>query len=68
MITPNQVIESFQNLPNNTSVEEMIERILVLEQIETARQQSRNGQVYSNNEVKALVREWRKNSLDIKRN
>lgn len=60
MITPNQVIESFQNLPNNTSVEEMIERIIVLEQIETAREQSRNGQVYSNNEVKAMAKEWRK--------
>ena len=60
MITPNQVIESFQNLPNNTSVEEMIERIIVLEQIEVAREQSRNGQVYSNNEVKAMVKEWRK--------
>ena len=60
MVTPNQVIESFQTLPKNSSVEEMIERILVLEQIETAREQSRNGQVYSNNEVKAMVREWRK--------
>ena len=60
MITPNQVIESFQNLPNNTSVEEMIERIIVLEQIEAAREQSRNGQVYFNNEVKAMVKEWRK--------
>jgi hypothetical protein len=60
MITPNQVIESFQTLPKNTSVEEMIERIIVLDQIETAREQSRNGQVYSNNEVKAMAREWRK--------
>jgi hypothetical protein len=60
MITPNQVIESFQTLPKNTSVEEMIERIIVLDQIETAREQSRNGQVYSNNDVKAMVREWRK--------
>jgi hypothetical protein len=60
MITPNQVIESFQTLPKNSSVEEMIERILVLEQIETAREQSRNGQIYSNNEVKAMVKEWRK--------
>ena len=60
MITPNQVIESFQTLPKNTSVDEMIERILVLDQIETAREQSRNGQVYSNNEVKVMVREWRK--------
>jgi hypothetical protein len=60
MITPNQVIESFQNLPQNTSVEEMIERIIVLEQIETAREQSRNGQVYSNDEVKAMVKEWKK--------
>ncbi|MEY4541553.1 MAG: hypothetical protein RLZZ306_3310 [Bacteroidota bacterium] len=58
MITPNQVIESFQTLPNNTSVEEMIERIFVLEQIETAREQSRNGQVYSNNEVKAIIKSW----------
>jgi hypothetical protein len=56
MITPSQVIESFQYLPQNTSVEEMIERIIVLEQIETAREQSRNGQVYSNDEVKAMVR------------
>jgi hypothetical protein len=60
MVTPNQVIESFQTLPKNSSVEEMIERILVLEQIETAREQSRNGQIYSNNEVKAMVKEWRK--------
>jgi hypothetical protein len=60
MITPNQVIESFQNLPQNTSVEEMIERIIVLEQIETAREQSRNGQVYSNDEVKVMVKEWKK--------
>jgi hypothetical protein len=58
MITPNQVIESFQTLPNNTSVEEMIERIFVLEQIETAREQSRNGQVYSNNEIKAIIKSW----------
>lgn len=60
MITPNQVIESFQNLPHDTSVEEMIERIIVLEHIETAREQSRNGQVYSNDDVKAMVKEWRK--------
>jgi hypothetical protein len=60
MITPNQVIESFQTLPKNTSVEEMIERIIVLDQIETAREQSRNGQVYYSNEVKVMAREWRK--------
>jgi hypothetical protein len=56
MITPNQVIESFQTLPKNTSVEEMIERIIVFDQIKTAREKSRNGQVYSNNEVKVMVR------------
>ena len=59
MITPNQVIESFQNLPSNTSVEEMIERIVVLEQIEKAREQVRNGQVHSNEEVKEMIKQWR---------
>jgi hypothetical protein len=58
MVTPQQIIESFRSLPEKTTVDEMIERIIVLDQIENAREQSRNGQVNSNKEVKAMVKSW----------
>lgn len=55
MITPNQVIKSFQALPNNTSIDEMIECILILDAIAKGEQQIRNGQYYTKEEMKRMI-------------
>ena len=60
MVTPQQIIESFRNLPENTSVDEMIERILILDAIARGEQQIRNGQYYTKEEMKEVINKLRK--------
>lgn len=55
MVTPQQIIESFRNLPENTSVDDMIERILILDAIARGEKQIREGQYYTKEEMKEMI-------------
>jgi predicted transcriptional regulator len=60
MVTPQKIIESFRSLPENTSVDEMIERILILDAIARGEKQIRDGQYYTKEEMKDIIYKLRR--------
>lgn len=52
------VLATVNALPEEFEMDELIERLLLIEKIEKGREQSRNGQTISHEEVKQLVKTW----------
>ena len=49
-----------QTIPDTISVDELIERIILLQKMETGLEQSKNGQVIPHEEVENGVLKWLK--------
>ena len=47
-------------LPDHFEIEELIDRLLLIQKIEKGRAQSRSDQTYSHEEVKEIVKTWGK--------
>lgn len=60
MLTKKKLIQTLRNLPEKFSVEEVIERIVLLQKIEIGLQQSKQGKTKSTIEVKAKLKKWLK--------
>ncbi len=45
-------------LPDHFELDELIDRLLLIERIEKGREQSRTNQTHSQEEVKQLVKTW----------
>ncbi|WP_310391631.1 hypothetical protein [Hymenobacter sp.] len=45
-------------LPDNFELDELIDCLLLIQKIEKGREQSRNNQTHSQEEVKQLVKTW----------
>ena len=52
------VIEIISKLPEEVSVDEIIERLIVLEKIERGQQQVKEGKVNTEDEAKAKLAKW----------
>lgn len=52
------VLAAVNALPDTIELEELIDRLILLEKIEQGREQSRLGQTVSQEEVKQLVKTW----------
>jgi hypothetical protein len=53
-------IDFMQTLPDRFSVDEVMERVILLAKVQKAQEQLRNGESFSNDEMKALVKSWAK--------
>lgn len=51
-MTRETLAESIQHLPAEFSIDELIERLLIIEKVENARRQYKNGEVLTNDQVK----------------
>jgi hypothetical protein len=60
MITKKKLLKSIKELPESFSVDEIIDRVMLLQKIETGLEQSSNGQVHSTVSAKRLVKKWLK--------
>lgn len=60
MTTKEKVIQSVQDLPNNASIEDAMERLLFLGKIEKGLQQADAGQTISHAKVKEKMTKWLK--------
>jgi len=60
MITKKQFLKSMEDLPSTFSVEELIDRILLLQKIEIGIEQSKSGKVYSEHQAKLRLKKWLK--------
>jgi hypothetical protein len=58
MITKEKLIETIKQLPSKFSVDEVIERIFLLEKIEIGLQQSQRGDIISDDELDNKLPEW----------
>lgn len=52
------VIESINNLPDEFSIDEIIERLIIIEKIEKGRQDVRDGKVNTEEQARAKLNKW----------
>lgn len=60
MLTKEKVIQSLQNLPNEFSLDEIVEKLILLEKIEIGLTQVKQGKVVSNDIAKQKLKKWLK--------
>ena len=60
MITKEKLIKSIESLPENFSIDEVIDRIVLLQKIEIGLEQSKKGETYSHSEAKKKLKKWLK--------
>ncbi len=51
-------IESISKLPDEVSIDEIIERLIIVEKIEKGRQQIKDGKVNTEDQSKAKLNKW----------
>ncbi len=52
------VIESINKLPDEFSIDEVIERLIIIEKIEQGRQDVKDGKVNTEEQAKAKLSKW----------
>ncbi len=52
------VIESISKLPDEFSIEEIIERLIIIEKIEKGRQDVKDGKVNTEEQAKSKLSKW----------
>ena len=60
MTTKEKVIQAVQNLPENASIEDAMERLLFLGKIERGLEQADSGQTQSHAQVQERMAKWLK--------
>ena len=60
MITKEQIIKTVNELPQEFSIEEFIQKIVLLQKIDRGLQQSLAGEIVSNDEAKKHLAKWLK--------
>jgi len=58
MLTKEKLTRTLKNLPDSFTIDELIEQLIFIEKVEEGFQQSENGQVISNEDVKAMIDKW----------
>jgi predicted transcriptional regulator len=60
MLVKAKVLETIQSLPDNFSLDELVERLIVLEKIQEGLRQVEDGEVMSNEKAKKRLGKWLK--------
>jgi len=58
MFTKSNVIQQLRQLPEQFSIDELMEKLLFIYKIETALEQSKNDQTIPHNKVKEKYQKW----------
>ncbi|MBK7108740.1 MAG: hypothetical protein WAU21_10755 [Chitinophagales bacterium] len=58
MLNKDKVIETIKQLPDNFQIEELFERILLLEKIERGLEQSTQGKITPDEELEDKLPKW----------
>lgn len=53
-----QLIETIQNMPEEFSVDELMERLMILQKIEKGQRQIQAGHFYTEEEAKKKLEKW----------
>ena len=60
MITKTQIINSLNNLPDNLTIDQVIEHLIVVEKVQKGLEDSASGKVYSKEDAKDQIKKWLK--------
>jgi predicted transcriptional regulator len=60
MLTKSNVIKTINKLPDNFSIDELVDKMILLDKIEKGINEANNGKVISEDEVERLMGEWLK--------
>ena len=58
MLTKVQILETINNLPEEITFDDLIDRLYVLQKIETGMSQSYSGQTKTTGQAKEILKEW----------
>ena len=58
MITKTQIKNSLENLPENVTVDQVIDQLLFIEKIQKGLDDSKNGRINSKEEAKEKLSKW----------
>ena len=58
MLTKNKVKTTIDNLPDSFTIDELIDQLIFIEKVEEGIQQSDNGKVISNEDIKNVIDKW----------
>lgn len=58
MLTKNKVKMTIDNLPDSFTIDELIDQLIFIEKVEEGIQQSDNGKVISNEDIKNVIDKW----------
>ena len=60
MVKKEHVVNSLKDMPEHFSIDELMDRLILLQKIETGLEQSNRGEVYSTEEAKEMIKQWSK--------
>jgi predicted transcriptional regulator len=60
MLNKTQIIDSLNNLPENVTIDQVIEHLVVVDKIQQGLNDSAEGKVYTKEEAKAKLKKWLK--------
>ncbi len=60
MLTKTQIIDSLSNLPENVTIDQVIDHLVVVEKIQKGIEDSANGRVYNKDQAKSKLKKWLK--------
>lgn len=60
MLTKDKIKKSIESLPENLSVEQVIEKIILLDKIEQGKKDADEGRVYTTKQVRERLEKWLK--------
>ena len=60
MITKEKLLQTIQNMPEIFSLDDLLDRIVLLQKIEIGLEQSQTGQTKSTEESKEILAKWLK--------
>ena len=58
MISKSWVIKVINSMPEEFSIEDLMDKLLLLNKIEIGLEQAKKGETYSSEEAKKMIREW----------
>ncbi|RLD61477.1 MAG: hypothetical protein DRJ01_07845 [Bacteroidetes bacterium] len=58
MLTKARLKEQIDKFPEKFSIDELVEKLILIEKIETGNKQSENGEVISESEMENEIKKW----------
>jgi predicted transcriptional regulator len=60
MLTKTQIIDSLNNLPENVTIDQVIEHLVVVDKVQRGLNDSAEGKVYPKEEAREKMKKWLK--------